>query len=371
MCAAQVIGESPASGIVIRNLSHHFGAGDSAKQVLYGINLGLPRGQVIIMTGPSGSGKTTLLTLIGALRTVQQGSIDFLGTELCGLSLREQVDVRRRIGFIFQAHNLFDSLTARQNVYMAMELRALPSAEKKQRAEQILTQLGLAERMDYRPQKLSGGQRQRVAIARALVNRPKVVLADEPTAALDKDTGRDVIELLRRLAHEDESTVIIVTHDSRIMEAADRIINLTDGTISSDLDVERTLHICQFIKSCQVFQNMLLNDLTDVAQNMDHETFAAGTKIIRQGEIGDRFYLIYKGSANVTSTVNGVVSKVADLGSGDYFGEVALLRGEPRNATVTAVSEVEAFSLSKERFLAAMQHHKSFEEQLVKTLFTR
>ena len=184
MSVMKTNGGQRADGIVIRDLVHHFGAGDSAKQVLYDINLSIPRGQIVIMTGPSGSGKTTLLTLVGALRTVQQGSIRFLGTELRGLSLREQAEVRRHIGFIFQAHNLFESLTARQNVHMALELRDLEPAEKRRLAERILTGLGLGERMDCKPQQLSGGQRQRVAIARALVNRPAVVLADEPTAAL-------------------------------------------------------------------------------------------------------------------------------------------------------------------------------------------
>ena len=371
MIATPAAIDSARDAVVISGLNHHFGSGDSAKQVLYEINLRIPRGQIVIMTGPSGSGKTTLLTLIGALRTVQQGSITLLGTELGGLSLNEQVAVRRNIGFIFQAHNLFESLTARQNVDMATELRGIDGAEKERLAEQILAELGLGERMNYKPGNLSGGQRQRVAIARALVNRPALVLADEPTAALDKDTGRDVIEHLQRLARERHSTVIIVTHDNRIMEAADRIINLTDGSVSSDLDVKRTLYICQFIRSCPVFKDMLLNDLADVAQKMEQQSFAAGQEIIRQGEVGDRFYLICKGSATVSIRRNGSAERVAELHSGQFFGEVALLRGEPRNATVTATTDVEAFTLSKEKFLAAVRSHKSFEEQLVNTMFTR
>ena len=361
----------PTDSIVVRDVNHHFGNGESAKQVLGKINLQIPRGQIIIMTGPSGSGKTTLLTLIGALRSLQQGSISLFGTELRGLALIQQVQVRRNIGFIFHAHNLFESLTARQNVHMALELHDLAAAEKHRLATQILTELGLAERMDYRPGRLSGGQRQRVAIARAVVNNPGLILADEPTAALDKDSGREVINLLKRLAAEQRSTIIIVTHDNRIMDAADRIINLTDGAIGSDLDVKRTLYICQFIKGCPMFSGMSLNDLTDVAQHMVPESFNAGATIIRQGDVGDRFYLIYRGTVSVSVSKDGAARNVAELQSGDFFGEAALLRDEPRNATVTAATDLETFSLSKDRFLAALRSHKSFEEQLTATLFVR
>jgi len=360
-----------SDAIIVRGVTHHFGNGESARQVLGNICVHIPRGQVIIMTGPSGSGKTTLLTLIGALRSLQQGSIGFYGTELRGLSLQQQVGVRRNIGFIFQAHNLFESLTARQNVHMALELHALTPHEKQRRAEQLLSDLGLAQRMDYLPGRLSGGQRQRVAIARALANNPALILADEPTAALDKDTSRDVINLLKRLAGEHQSTVLIVTHDNRIMDAADRIINLTDGVISSDVEVKRTMYICQFIKNCPVFQGMSLGDLTEVAQHMESRHFAAGAEIIRQGDAGDRFYLMHSGAVSVMVRRDGVATRVAELKSGEFFGEVALLRDEPRNATVTAVTDVETFSLTKDQFLAALRNHKSFEEQMAGTLFIR
>ena len=357
--------------LVIRELNHHFGSGDSSKQVLYGINLTIPRGQIVIMTGPSGSGKTTLLTLIGALRSVQQGGVNFFGTELSGLKLHQQEVVRRSIGFIFQAHNLFDSLTARQNVNMAMELLDLDDVRKQERATRILTDLGLAQRMDYKPNRLSGGQRQRVAIARALVNRPALVLADEPTAALDKDSGRDVIDLLKRLSEEQRSTILIVTHDNRILDAADRIINLTDGTVTSDIDVKRTIYICQFIKDCSVFKGMSPSDLADVAQFMEQQAFDAGETIIRQGDIGDRFYLIREGRVGVHVARDGAGHQVAELGKGDFFGEKALLTGEPRNATVIATEPVRAFALSKEKFLASVHSHKSFQEQMAGTLFAR
>jgi putative ABC transport system ATP-binding protein len=219
--------------VQIRHLNFFFGLGELRKQVLFDINLDLPRGQIVIMTGPSGSGKTTLLTLIGALRSVAEGNLKVVGRELVGLSQPQLVEVRRNIGFIFQSHNLFESLTAAQNVEMAVELTDNIRA-KRQLTVEILTQLGLGDRVNYKPKALSGGQKQRVAIARALVNQPALVLADEPTAALDRQSGRDVVTLMQKLAQEQGRTILIVTHDNRILDVADRIINLVDGRLESD-----------------------------------------------------------------------------------------------------------------------------------------
>ncbi len=224
-----------APSVQIRHLNFYFGEGELRKQVLYDINLDLYPGQIVILTGPSGSGKTTLLTLIGALRTVQEGSLKVLGQEIRGLGSRQLMEVRRNIGFIFQAHNLFHSLTARQNVLLACDL--FPTRDDNQRAAEILTALGLGQRIDYMPHALSGGQKQRVAIARALVNRPKLILADEPTAALDKKSGRDVVNLFQKLARESGITILMVTHDNRILDVADRIVNLVDGSLQSDLQL--------------------------------------------------------------------------------------------------------------------------------------
>ena len=221
------------ASIQVRDLNYFFGRGDLLKQVLYTIRLDLSPGQIVIMTGPSGSGKTTLLTLIGALRSAQEGSLRVLGQELVGLGNRQLVEIRRNIGFIFQAHNLFESLTAAQNVEMAVELTGNFRGKRKQ-AVDILGQVGLAERADYKPAQLSGGQKQRVAIARALVNQPQLILADEPTAALDKQSGRDVVTLMQHLAQERGCTILMVTHDNRILDVADRIINLVDGRLESD-----------------------------------------------------------------------------------------------------------------------------------------
>lgn len=222
--------------VQIRNLNFHYGEGDLFKQVLFDINLEIYPGQIVILTGPSGSGKTTLLTLIGALRTIQDGNLRVLGQELKGLQPKKLVQIRKNIGFIFQAHNLFHSLTARQNVMMSTDLFAHEggNAMASHKAAQILTALGLGERIDYKPHALSGGQKQRVAIARALVNRPSLILADEPTAALDKKSGRDVVTLMQKMAKEEGITILMVTHDNRILDVADRIINLVDGTLESD-----------------------------------------------------------------------------------------------------------------------------------------
>ena len=227
----------PETAVQIRNLNYYYGQGDLRKQVLFDINLDLPTGQIVIMTGPSGSGKTTLLTLMGALRTVQEGSLKVLGQEIVGLTNAQLVKVRRNIGFIFQAHNLFDSLTASQNVEMSVELTQ-NWREKRKLAIDMLSQLGLGDRVDYKPNALSGGQKQRVAIARALVNRPTLILADEPTAALDKKSGREVVTLLQQLAQAQDCTILMVTHDNRILDVADRIINLVDGHLESDESLE-------------------------------------------------------------------------------------------------------------------------------------
>jgi putative ABC transport system ATP-binding protein len=228
----QSLTSSAEPSVQIRNLNFHYGEGDLFKQVLFDINLEIYSGQIVILTGPSGSGKTTLLTLIGALRTIQDGSLQILGQELKGLAPKKLVQIRKNIGFIFQAHNLFHSLTARQNVMMSTDLFSHQGGNAK--AAEILGQLGLSDRVDYKPHALSGGQKQRVAIARALVNRPNLILADEPTAALDKKSGRDVVTLMQKMAKEEGITILMVTHDNRILDVADRIINLVDGNLESD-----------------------------------------------------------------------------------------------------------------------------------------
>ncbi len=216
-------------------LNHWFGVGEARKQALYDISLSIARGSLTVLVGPSGSGKTTLLTLLGCLREVQDGSVVLLGQELRGASPAISVALRRRLGFIFQAHNLHESLTARQNVLMGLQVKGRvekPVAERA--ASHALGLVGLSDRMDYLPANLSGGQKQRVAIARALVGNPDVVLADEPTAALDRDSGMNVVDLLKRLGQVRGTTTVMVTHDNRILDLADRVLTLEDGRIVTD-----------------------------------------------------------------------------------------------------------------------------------------
>jgi putative ABC transport system ATP-binding protein len=224
--------------ISAQQLNHYFGQGQLQKQVLFDINLNIYSGEIVIMTGPSGSGKTTLLTLMGGLRSAQVGSLRVLGEELLNASKQQLTQLRQNIGYIFQAHNLLSFLTAQQNVRMALELHdRYLEQDMDQLASDILKRVGLEQRVDYYTDSLSGGQKQRVAIARALVSRPKIVLADEPTAALDKKSGRDVVEMLQDLAKEQGCTILLVTHDNRILDIADRIIYMEDGRLVNHPDV--------------------------------------------------------------------------------------------------------------------------------------
>lgn len=226
--------------VAINNLNHTFGKGALRKTVLMDINLSLYPGEVVILEGPSGSGKTTLLTLMGALRSVQEGSLKILDQELCGAKKRLLIKIRSNIGFIFQSHNLLQCLTAWENVSTSLKLhRDIPKRYYRQRAVNILSAVGLGEHVDYYPDKLSGGQKQRVAIARALVSNPKLVLADEPTSALDSKTGRDVVEIMGRLAKEEGCTVLLVTHDHRILDIADRIVHMEDGRLTTAMENEQ------------------------------------------------------------------------------------------------------------------------------------
>jgi putative ABC transport system ATP-binding protein len=221
--------------IAIQNLNHYFGQGDLRKQVLFDINVDIYAGEIVIMTGPSGSGKTTLLTLMGGLRSAQEGSLKILDRELRGATKQELTKLRRNIGYIFQAHNLLTFLTAKQNVKMSLELHEeMLDRDIDKIATSMLETVGLGNRVNYYADSLSGGQKQRVAIARALISHPKIVLADEPTAALDKKSGRDVVEIMQRLAKEQGCTILLVTHDNRILDIADRIIYMEDGRLSDN-----------------------------------------------------------------------------------------------------------------------------------------
>jgi putative ABC transport system ATP-binding protein len=214
-------------------VNHFFGEGPLRRQILFDVTADIFPGEIIMVMGPSGSGKTTLLTLIGALRTAAGGSLRVLNTELRSAARAALTAIRQRIGFIFQEHHLLESLSARQNVQMSLGGAGLSTPEIRRRSAAMLEEVGLAHHIDANPARLSGGQRQRVAVARALVRRPDLLLADEPTSALDRKSGRDVVELLRRLARHQGCAVVMVTHDNRIMDVADRLLYLEDGRLSS------------------------------------------------------------------------------------------------------------------------------------------
>lgn len=220
---------SAETRIALEDVSYSYGKGALKKQILFDITAQIDAGQIVILTGPSGSGKTTLLTLIGALRSAQTGSVKVLGRELLKAKERALIKARRQIGYIFQSHNLLDSLTIHQNVRMALQLAGVGGSTARDRIGEVLERVDLKEHEHKYPRELSGGQKQRAGIARALVTRPQIILADEPTASLDKHTGRYVVELIEDLAREDGSAVILVTHDNRILDVADRIMHLEDG----------------------------------------------------------------------------------------------------------------------------------------------
>ena len=355
----------------VRDLQHSFGEGETKKQVLFDNDLDVYRGEIVIMTGPSGSGKTTLLTLIGTLRTVQIGSLKILGKELFGVTRDDVVGLRRQMGFIFQAHNLFASLTAYQNVHMAAELFGTDRHTTDQRISDLLERLGLGQRIHYKPDSLSGGQKQRVAIARALVHRPKIVLADEPTAALDETSGREVVTLFQELAAEHGCTVVIVTHDNRILDVADRIVNMVDGRIKSDVLVHEASVICEFLKGFPLFADLTPRTMTEVADKMMVERADPGDFVIRQGDPGEKFYLIRMGKVDVLVDQGSGPERVATLGEGAYFGETALITHEPRNASIVAAEPSVFYTLGKDDFRAVVDASASFEEELRKAIFDR
>lgn len=245
--------------VAVDHLNHSFGEGDLRRQVLFDVGLEVRAGEMVMLTGPSGCGKTTLLTLVGGLRSVQDGSVRVLGRELFGLGEAGQIAVRRDIGFIFQSHNLIDALTAAENVTLALDLKSytpeslaehargllaslngdgFPSgvprrtgAVTRALASGLLTHLQLHDRLHHKPQQLSVGQKQRVAIARALINGPRLVLADEPTAALDKESAELVLDVLRKFTRSG-AAVLLVTHDPKVMERGDRVVSLKDGRVA-------------------------------------------------------------------------------------------------------------------------------------------
>jgi putative ABC transport system ATP-binding protein len=259
------------SPIIVEGLDHSYGKGELKKQILFGISTEIRAGEIVIVTGPSGSGKTTLLTLVGALRSAQEGSVQILGEELREAKPATLEKVRRQIGFIFQQHNLLGALTAVQNVELGVRASGkYPAGEHRQRAMEMLNAVGMGERLHHRPDQLSGGQRQRVAIARALAAEPAIVMADEPTASLDRQSGRDVVDRMKMLAKEHGTTILLVTHDNRILDIADRIVHLEDGCLSTFTDavIANNRHMMQMLAD-----NRHKQPIEDVVDQLDEHEF--------------------------------------------------------------------------------------------------
>jgi putative ABC transport system ATP-binding protein len=218
--------------IAVRQLTKTYTEGSAGTLALNGVDLDVHSGELLMLMGPSGSGKTTLLSIMGCILTATSGSVRIAGREVSTLQETDLPAIRlEHIGFVFQGFNLFPTLTAGENVELMLDLKKTPAAKAKQRAHELLDQIGLADKYDAFPADLSGGQKQRVAIARALAGDPAIILADEPTAALDSHTGRNVMQQMAELAHQRGRAVVIVTHDPRVLDFADRIVKIADGTI--------------------------------------------------------------------------------------------------------------------------------------------
>ena len=334
--------------VSIRNLTHSYQDANTSKQVLHGIDLDIRAGSNVFLTGYSGSGKTTLISLIGCLRGVQDGSLKLLGQELNGASEASLRLMRLQIGYVFQHFNLLDFMTIRQNVQQSLELQPDFTPKKAiHRAEQMLDEVGLGDRVNDYPRALSGGQKQRVAIARALVHKPKLVLADEPTAALDSATGREVIDIFQRVAKQQNSAVLIVTHNMRVLDTADEILHMVDGHLGTAVGEQLSL----------VFPTLNDVELIEVAKQTETRQVAAGEFIIQEGEPATEFFLLMKGEVEVLQNDGGgnLTPLISLSKRGDYFGEMGLLREDARRtASVRAAvgSNVELLVINRDTFVS-------------------
>lgn len=365
-------------------VAYNFGSGETRSRVLDDVTVDIDQGEFVILTGPSGSGKTTLLTLIGTLRKMQEGHLGVLGHDLEMTSARQQVEVRREIGFIFQRHNLFSSLTAIQNIRMAAILGQAPGKagldpatttaalrtvdrDVDARGRELLAALDLEKHANRLPSRLSGGESQRVAIARALVNRPRLVLADEPTASLDQERSETVVKLLRTLTSGPEkTTVLIVTHDKRLIDQADRTVDMQDGRIIQNVVPSRVVPIVQLLKRLPILKNLADETIVRIAQSMMFEARRIGETIIREGTKGDRFHLIGAGTAEAFHQGR----KVGVLNQGDTFGETSGISGQIQEDTIQAKTDMELYVILESDILRIMKTDKSLEQRIRGVLAT-
>ncbi|MDZ7955706.1 ATP-binding cassette domain-containing protein [Nostoc sp. DedQUE09] len=353
--------------IAIKRLNHYYREGRSQRQILFGIDLDIHPKEVVILTGASGSGKTTLLSLIGCMRSVQEGSLKVLDRELKGANEIQRMQIRRGIGYVFQHFNLLDFMTVQQNVMVSLELQDdFRPQEARSQSTDILKAVGLGQHLNAYPRDLSGGQKQRVAIARALVHRPRLLLADEPTSALDRQTGQEVTELMTTLAKEQGSAVLIVTHDSRIFGASDRIVRMEDGKL--DVDYEGQLSVA--------LPTLTDKQLIQLIPRLKMLTFQPGEIVIRQGDVADRFYILIEGEVEIIQEFSGSESKLLNtLGPNNYFGEIGLLHETTRKATVRAAhnAAIKVIAIDRSDFhemiVSSKMTHALLDYQAIKLFY--
>jgi putative ABC transport system ATP-binding protein len=304
----------------IRDLVVEYSSGGYAVRPIDGLNLDVPAGNLAILLGPSGCGKTTLLSCLGGILSPTAGRIGFGDIEVTGLDARTMSAYRRdTVGIVFQAFNLVASLTATENVMVPLRAAKVSRVQARERAEELLTRVGLADRMHHKPGDMSGGQQQRVAVARALALDPPLILADEPTAHLDFIQVEEVLRLIRELA-AGERVVVVATHDQRMLPLADKVVELVPQFASTDRAPERVV-------------------------------LAPGQVLFRQGTLGDLIYVVGEGELEIVrERADGTEEQLASANAGDYFGEIGPLFGMPRSATVRAHTDAVVIGYTVQAF---------------------
>jgi len=332
--------------VEIRGLCHNYQTGRLITEALCGIDLVIRSRTSVFLTGCSGSGKTTLISLIGCLRSVQHGSLKLFGQEMNGAGQAQLYRMRRLIGFVFQHFNLLDFMTISQNVQQSLRFQPGCSGRKARlMSEEILERVGLGDRIDSYPFEISGGQKQRVAIARALVHGPKLVLADEPTAALDSVTGREIIEMFQKLAKEQNSAVLVVTHNTRILDNADEIFELDDGRLGTAAREHLSLALPP-LTDCE---------LDEIVKYTFLRIYRPGQTIICQGGPAEFFYILLKGEVEIMCSRQGSNEKItANLNRrGDFFGETGLMHKDnlyPESVRAAGTQDVEVLVINQDSF---------------------